>query len=51
MSEYYNMGWDAYWDGYDLDSNPFDPIDQSWARLQWDMGWTEAEDESAEASF
>lgn len=46
MSEYYNMGYDAYWNDAFLDENPFDPIDQSYAHIQWDMGWTEAYDEN-----
>lgn len=50
MSEYYNMGYDAYWDGATLGENPYDSIDQSYAYIQWDMGWTEAEDENEQAN-
>lgn len=54
MSEYYNMGYDAYWSGEELGDNPYDSIDQSYAHIQWDMGWTEAmdeEDDDARNSF
>jgi ribosome modulation factor len=35
-------GYDAYWEGVDRDSNPYDQEKEPQKRQSWEVGWHEA---------
>jgi ribosome modulation factor len=38
----HDEGYDAYWDGVDIDDNPYDKETESVQRESWETGWREA---------
>jgi len=45
INKAYEMGEQAFLDGFPFNDNPFDPWDQSVLFGSWDDGWLDAESE------
>ena len=41
-SDAFEEGYDAYWDGLQVEDNPYDPEKQSEEQRSWDEGWLAA---------